>query len=73
MDNLETKHGLKLMIEADTKNMISYILLSLQYEIIEWGLKFVKFAKLSIGRLKFVPNCNFLSFVKFFKLVGFMQ
>ena len=44
LDNLETKHGSKLMIDVETKNMISYILLSLQYEIINMSLKIVKYS-----------------------------
>jgi hypothetical protein len=44
LDNLETKHGSKLMIDTETKNIISYILLSLQYEIINMALKIVKYS-----------------------------
>ena len=44
MDGLETKHGSKLMIDSESKNMICYIILGLQYEIIDLSVKMVKYA-----------------------------
>ena len=44
MDNLETRHGSKLMIDKDTRNLISYLILNLQYDIVDLSLKFVKYA-----------------------------
>ena len=44
MNNLETKHGSKLMIDSESNNMICYIILGLQYDMIELSLKMVKYA-----------------------------
>ena len=44
MDNLEIKHGTKLMIDSESKNMICYIILGLQYDIVNLALKMVKYA-----------------------------
>ena len=44
MDNLETKHGSKLMIDSESKNLICYLLLSLQYDIVDLTIKVVKYS-----------------------------
>jgi len=44
MDNLENKLGSKLMIDTEPKNMICYLLLSLQYDILDLSVKMVKYA-----------------------------
>jgi len=44
MDNLETKHGSKLMIDSESRNLICFLLLNLQYDIVDLALKFVKYA-----------------------------
>ena len=44
MDNLETKLGSKLMIDTEPKNMICYLILSLQYDILELSVKMVKYS-----------------------------
>lgn len=41
---LEDKHGSKLMIDSDAKNIICYIILSLQYDIVELSVNMVKYA-----------------------------
>lgn len=43
MDDLETKHGSKLMIDPDSRNLISYILLNLQYDLTNLASKIIKF------------------------------
>ena len=43
MNNLESKHGDKLMIDSEVRNLICYYLLCLQYEIIELSLKVIKY------------------------------
>ena len=42
--NLEDKHGSKLMVDAEAKNIIGYIILSLQYDIIRLAVSMVKYA-----------------------------
>ena len=42
--SLEDKHGSKLMIDTDAKNIICYIILSLQYDIVELSVNMVKYA-----------------------------
>lgn len=42
--NLEDKHGSKLMVESEAKNTIAYIILSLQYDIVELSVSMVKYA-----------------------------
>ncbi len=44
IDNLETKHGSKLMIESDSKNLIAYLIMSLQYDILNLSIKMVKYS-----------------------------
>ena len=44
MDNLELKHGSKLMIDSESNNMICYMILGLQYDLIDLSLKMVKYA-----------------------------
>jgi len=44
MDNLEIKHGSKLMIDTESKNLISYLILGLQYDLIDLALKIVKYS-----------------------------
>lgn len=43
-DNLEVKHGSKLMIDSECRNFLSYLLLSLQYEFSDLAIKFVDYA-----------------------------
>jgi hypothetical protein len=43
MDELETKHGSKLMIDSDSRNLISYMLLNLQYDLTNLASKIIKF------------------------------
>ena len=45
LDNLESKYGAKLMVESETKNMLSYIILSVQYDLINLTVCMVKYAK----------------------------
>ncbi len=45
LDNLESKYGAKLMVEPETKNMLSYIILSSQYDFINLTVNMVKYAK----------------------------
>jgi len=42
--NLEDKHGSKLMVDAEAKNIIGYIILSLQYDIVGLSVSMVKYA-----------------------------
>jgi hypothetical protein len=54
LDNLESKYGAKLMVEPETKNILSYIILSVQYDLINLSVTMVKYAKkrtLSVGPL----------------------
>jgi hypothetical protein len=44
ISGLEDKHGSKLMIDSDAKNIICYIILSLQYDIVELSVNMVKYA-----------------------------
>ena len=44
INNLEDKHGSKLMIDSDAKNIICYIILSLQYDIVGLSVNMVKYA-----------------------------
>jgi len=45
LDNLESKHGSKLMVESETKNLLSYIIVSIQYELVNLTVSMVKYAK----------------------------
>lgn len=42
--NLEDKHGSKLMVDAEAKNIIGYIIVSLQYDIVGLAVNMVKYA-----------------------------
>lgn len=42
--NLEDKHGSKLMVDMEAKNIIAYIILSLQYDIVGLAVSMVKYA-----------------------------
>lgn len=42
--NIEDKHGSKLMVEIEARNIIAYIILSLQYDIIGLSVRMVKYA-----------------------------
>lgn len=44
LDNLESQYGSKLMIDAECKNFISYLLLSVQYEFTKVAVIMVKYA-----------------------------
>lgn len=59
--NIEDKHGSKLMVDAESKNIIAYIILSLQYDIIKLSINMVKYAgrkTLNINVLDIV--CNYI-------------
>ena len=43
LDNLEIKHGAKLMVDYESRNFLSYILLSLQYDLIDLSLRITKY------------------------------
>lgn len=43
MNDLETKHGSKLMIDPESRNLISYMLLNLQYDLTNLASKIIKF------------------------------
>jgi hypothetical protein len=61
IDNLETKHGSKLMIDSESRNTICYIILCLQYDIVDLSLKIVKYSNrktLNIQVLEVV--CSYL-------------
>lgn len=45
LDNLESKHGSKLMVDPESKNLLSYIILSIQYELVNLSVNMVKYAK----------------------------
>ena len=42
--NLEDKHGSKLMVDMEAKNIIGYIILSLQYDVVGLAVSMVKYA-----------------------------
>ena len=55
LDNLESKYGTKLMITVDSANLISYIILTLQYELVDLSVRMVRYSKkrtLNINVLK---------------------
>ncbi len=55
LDNLESKYGTKLMITVDSANLVSYIILSLQYELVDLSVRMVRYSKkrtLNINALK---------------------
>ena len=61
LDLLEKNLGDKLMLEIEAKNFISYILLSIQYEITELGLLLVKYSKKKTLSKNTLINCiNFM-------------
>jgi len=43
-DNLESKYGSKLMIESEARNLITFILLSLQYDLLNLALRITKYS-----------------------------
>ncbi len=45
VDNLESKYGSKLMVTTETSNLLSWIILSLQYELINLSVRMVKYSK----------------------------
>lgn len=45
LDNLESKHGSKLMVEPESKNILSYIILSIQYDLVNLTVNMVKYSK----------------------------
>ena len=45
LDNLESKYGTKLQITVESANLISWIILSLQYELIDLSVRMVKYSK----------------------------
>jgi hypothetical protein len=44
-DNLESKYGEKLMVEPESKNILSYIILSVQYDLVNLSVTMVKYSK----------------------------
>jgi len=44
VSNLEDKHGSKLMVDMEAKNIIAYIILSLQYDVVSLAVSMVKYA-----------------------------
>jgi hypothetical protein len=61
INNLEDKHGSKLMIDSEAKNIICYIILSLQYDIVGLSVNMVKYANrktLNINVLEIV--CSYI-------------
>ncbi len=55
LDNLESKYGTKLMISVDSANLVSYIILTLQYELVDLSVRMVRYSKkrtLNINALK---------------------
>ncbi len=59
LDNLESKYGSKLMIEYETRNLLSYIILSLQYDLILLALVLIEYSNkktLNINVLFAVSN-----------------
>ncbi len=45
LDNLESKYGSKLMIDTNTVNFISYLILSIQYDLVNLSIRMVKYSK----------------------------
>jgi hypothetical protein len=45
LDHLESKYGMKLMIDIESKNLLSYMLLSFQYDLLNLSTRFVKHSK----------------------------
>ncbi len=45
LDNLESKYGSKLMVTVESSNLLSWIILSLQYELIDLSVRMVKYSK----------------------------
>lgn len=45
IDNLESKYGSKLMVTVEASNLVSWIILSLQYELTDLSVRMVKYAK----------------------------
>ena len=61
LDLLEKNLGDKLMLEIEAKNFISYILLSIQYELTDLGLLLVKYSKKKTLSKNTLINCiNFM-------------
>lgn len=44
LDGLESKYGSKLMIEYETRNLLSYIIVSLQYDLLKLALILIEYA-----------------------------
>jgi hypothetical protein len=44
LDSLESKYGSKLMIEYETRNLLSYIIVSLQYDLLKLALILIEYA-----------------------------
>ena len=44
LDNLESKYGSKLMIDSESRNFVSYLLLSLQYEFTNLAITIVDYS-----------------------------
>jgi hypothetical protein len=62
MDNLETKHGSKLMIDQESRNYICYLILNLQYDIVDLALKMVKYSNRKTLNNNVLEIINFQAF-----------
>ena len=61
INNLEDKHGFKLMIDHEVKNIIAYIILSLQYDIVRLSVSMVKYAgKKTLNTNVLVNVCSYI-------------
>jgi hypothetical protein len=60
-NNLEIKHGSKLMIDSESKNMISYLILCLQYDIVNLSVNMVKYANRKTLNVRVLDlTCSYL-------------
>lgn len=62
IEMLETKFGVKLMIETECKNMLAFVISTLQYEFIDLAIKVLRFSE------KKTMTENLLEFVYRYKL-----
>ncbi len=45
LSNLESKYGSKLMLDSSSQNLLSYLILSVQYDLMNLSVKMVKYSK----------------------------
>jgi hypothetical protein len=61
VDNFESERGNKLMIDPEARNYVSYLLLSLQYDLIKLSLIMIVFAnKKTLSKDSFLASFDFL-------------